>query len=72
MSNFVSFVKNEHILKLGITFLIATTTQHFFQSVIDKITDLLNLDRLEPIIMNLLNLFIVLVITYLLSKVDFL
>ena len=72
MSNFVSFVKNENILKLGITFLIATTTQHFFQSVIDKITDMLNVDRLEPIIMNLLNLFIALVITYFLSKVDFL
>jgi uncharacterized protein YacL len=72
MSNFVTFVKEENILKLGITFLIATTTQNFFQSLIDKITDTLKINRLEPMVMNLLNLFIALVITYFLSKIDFL
>lgn len=72
MSNFGKFVKDEHILKLGITFLIATTTQNFFQSIIDKIAEKLKIKRLDPIIANFITLVIALIITYLLSKVNFL
>ena len=70
MSNFVNFLKSEHILKLGVSFMIGYSTQNFFQSIIEKFVKRDDFKTKDPLLVNFLTLIFVLVFSYFLSKVD--
>ena len=67
MSNFVNFVKKEHVVKLGITFMVAYSTQNLFQSIIDKYSKKFGFED-SPVQKNFITLVVALVFSYILSK----
>lgn len=69
MSNFVKFIKDEHIIKLGVSFMIGYSTQNLFQSLIEHFTKNVNQDKkTNPVLVNFFTLVFVLVFSYFLTK----
>ena len=67
MSNFVNFVKKEHVVKLGITFMIAYSTQNLLKSIIEHYSKKFGFED-KPIYKNFVTVIFVLVFSYILSK----
>ena len=71
MSNFVKFVKQEHILKLGSSVMVGMAVQRFFTAFVDDVlVPFVVKDKKEhsPVINSLITLILVIVFAYLLSK----
>lgn len=72
MSNFINFLKSEHIVKLGISFMIGYSTQNFFKSVVEHFVDKSKFQKdIDPLYVNLITLIFVLIFSYFLSKVSY-
>ena len=70
MSDFVKFLKSEHILKMGVSFMIGYSTQNFFQTIIETAVKRDDFKTTDPLLVNFLTLIFVLVFSYFLSKLD--
>jgi large-conductance mechanosensitive channel len=71
MSNFVKFVRQEHILKLGSSVMVGLAVQRFFTDFVDGVlVPFVVKDKKEhsPVINSLVTLVLVIVFAYFLSK----
>jgi len=68
MSNFKNFLKSEHIIKSGVSFIIAMATQDFFTSIVDIFIPEEKLKKYGSVVKSLLTLIFVLIFSYLLLK----
>lgn len=71
MSNFVKFVKQEHILKLGTSVMVGMAVQRFFTTFVDDVLVpfvVKDKKKHSPVINSLITLILVIVFAYLLSK----
>ena len=72
MSNFVKFVKQEHILKLGTSVMIGMAVQRFFTELVDNtLVPLVIKDKKDrsPVLNSFITLLLVIIFAYVLSKV---
>lgn len=70
MSEFVKFIKDEHILKLGVSFMIGYSTQNFFQSIIEHFAKKDEVMKKDPVIVNFFTLVFVLIFSFFLTKLQ--
>ena len=70
MSNFVNFLKNEHIIKLGVSFMIGYTTQDFFKSIVEHFVNKDKLKEYDPVYVNFITLLFVIIISYFLIRLS--
>lgn len=72
MSNFVKFVKQEHILKLGTSVMVGMAVQRFFTDFVDNaLVPLVIKDKKDrsPVITSFITLVLVIIFAYVLSKI---
>ena len=72
MSNFVKFVRQEHILKLGTSVMIGMVVQRFFTELVDNaLVPLVIKDKKDrsPVINSFITLMLVIIFAYVLSKI---
>ena len=70
MSNFVSFIKSEHIIKMGISFMVGYSTQNFFRSIVEYFVNKDNSRQYDPVYVNFITLVVVLIMSYLLVRLS--
>ncbi len=70
MSNFVNFLKSEHIIKLGVSFMIGYTTQNLFKSIVEHFVNNDKLKQYDPVYVNFLTLVFVLILSYFLVRLS--
>ena len=70
MSNFVSFLKSEHIIKMGVSFMIGYTTKDLFKSIVEHVVNKDKLKKYDPVIVNFITLIFVLIISYFLVRLS--
>lgn len=62
MSNFIEFIRQEHVYKIGFSFVVATAVDKLFNSIFEKFKL-----KKETILSNFINLIFILIIGYLID-----
>lgn len=62
MSSFLDFIRQEHVYKLGFSFVVATAVDNLFNSIFEKFRS-----KKETILSNFINLMTILLIGYIIE-----